>query len=149
MKNDHIKQLIDAHKRVVKVLEQIPSDKKINENWTKREVITHLAGWYKEAIDAIPKILKGEKPISFKMSVDKFNERSLENRKDKNLAEVTEEMIYLHKKLIEQIESLSENQIIECYGTYLRKEPINVLWIINETIHHNNEHAEELEKLAF
>lgn len=149
MKNDHIKQLIDAHKRVVKVLEQIPSDQKIYENWTKREVIAHLAGWYEEAIDAIPKILKGEKPISFKISVDKFNERSLEKRKYKNLAEVTEEMIYLHKKLIEQIESLDENQLIECYGTYLKKEPINVLWIINETIHHNNEHKEDLEKLTF
>lgn len=148
MKNDFSKNLLAAHHRVIKILNQIPEDQKITKDWTKCEIIAHLAGWYEEDIDAIPKILRGEKPISFRVSVNKFNEKSLKNRRNKNLSELELEMKNLHMQLIEQIESLNEKQVDEYFGTYLGKKPINVLWAINETIHHDNEHAKELEKLT-
>ncbi len=44
------------------------------------------------------------------------------------------------------IEELDEKQITNFYGTLLRGKPINVLWIINETISHDNEHAREIEE---
>ena len=40
---------------------------------------------------------------------------------------------------------LNNEQLAGYYGTKLGKKQINILWIINECISHDNNHAQELE----
>lgn len=149
MKNKWIQQLEEAHQRLLRAFDLAPDNGKISGEWTKKEIMAHIAGWYEEfdrEAGAVSKILKGEKPISFRYSVDGYNKRSVKKRKNTSNSEILQEIKGCHKEFIKIIRELDENQITDCFGTILRGKPINVLWIINETISHDNEHAEELEK---
>lgn len=146
MKNDLIKQLKEAYNRVTKALHFLPNDGKHVGDWSKKEILSHLVGWYEEGVDATPKILKGEKPNSFRMSINGYNKRSIEKRKHQTIEQIQKEGEALHNKWIKQINALHENQITEFYGTLLGKKPINLLWMIHEGIAHDNSHAEEIEK---
>lgn len=146
MKNDLLQQLDLAHERMVSAVKHLPEQEKITKDWTKKELLAHIAGWYEEGVNALPKILRGEKPESFRFSINGFNKRSVKKRKSKSFAEILEETISLNKQFVKQIRNLEEKQITEFYGTRLGKKPINLLWMINEAISHDTNHAKEIEK---
>lgn len=145
MKDKIIKDLIEANRRLLKVIAKMPDEEKVDQ-WTKREILAHIAGWYEEGLEEIPKILKGETPISFRFSIDGYNKRSVEKRKNKNVPQILSEMTELHNQLIKQIRNLNDKQIVGYYGTKLGKKPRNIIWMINECISHDNDHALELEQ---
>lgn len=150
MQDQWIKDLQEAHQRLVKAFEKVPNEGKISGEWTKKELMAHIAGWYEEfdkEVGAVGKILQGEKPISFRMSINGYNQRSVDRRKNETQTEILSEMKILHQQFIKLIKKIDEKQITGYYGTMLREKPINVLWIINEAISHDNEHAKELENL--
>lgn len=146
MKNEYIKQLETAHQRLLKVLDLIPDNRKIIDQWSKKEIMAHIAGWYEEGVEGTPQILNGEKPTSFSVSVNGYNKRSVERRKNMTIDQLSNEMVKLHNQWVKLIKALGENQITDFYGTKLGKKDINLLWMINEAISHDNTHAEELEK---
>lgn len=146
MSNDLIKQLKNARKRLLKAVKKLPEDEKILGEWTKKEILAHIAGWYEDGVDGTQKILRGEKLNSFRMSVNRYNRLSLEKRKNKTVRQIINEMNKLHDIWIKQINALDEEQITGFYGTILRKKPINILWLINEAISHDNNHANEIER---
>lgn len=147
MKNQCIRDLKESHQRLLNALEKVPDEGKICGDWTKKELMAHIAGWYEEGVKGTPQILRGEKPVSFRMSINGYNKRSVEKRKNKTQTEILSEMKILHQQFIKLIKKLDEKQITGYYGTILRGKPINVLWIINEAVSHDNEHAKELENL--
>jgi len=140
-----IQNLIAANSRLLKSVALMP-DKEVVDKWSKKEILAHIAGWYEEGVDATPKILKGEKPNSFRYSINGYNKKSVEKRKDKAISIILKEMQLLHKKWIEQIKKLDDKQVTDFHGTMLGKKQINLLWMINEAISHDNAHAKELEK---
>ena len=139
MKSELINDLIKANQRLLKAIEKMPEDKKIGD-WGKKEIVAHVAGWYEEGVDGIPKILVGQEPNSFRLSVDNYNKNSVEKRENKTITKILEELNNLHKEFIEQIKNLSEEQIKNFYGTKLGNENINVLWMIDQCISHDNNH---------
>lgn len=145
MKEELISDLIRANLHFLEAIEKMPEDQKIGE-WGKKEILAHMAGWYEEGVGGIPKILTGQEPNSFRLSVNNYNKNSVEKRKNKTMIETLEELNDLHKEFIEQIKNLSEGQIKNFYGTKLGNEDINVLWMINECISHDNNHAKEIEE---
>ena|SRR3989344_301788 len=149
MKNKWIKQLKESHQRLLKAFTFTPDKGKIAGDWTKKEIMAHIAGWYEEfdrEVGGVAMILKGQRPVSFRYSVDEYNRKSVAKRKNMSKSEILDEIKKSHKQFIEMIEELDAKQITDCFGTNLRGKPINVLWIINESIHHDNNHAGELEK---
>lgn len=61
MKDKWLKQIEDAHKRLLKAFDLAPDDVKILGTWTKKEIMAHIAGWYEEfdrEAGAVTKILK-------------------------------------------------------------------------------------------
>lgn len=146
-KDQYLKKLEEAHKRLLEALEKLPDEKEVFEGWTKKEVMSHIAGWYEEGISGTPKILKGEKPDSFRMTINGYNKKSVTKRKSLSLEVVKKNMVSLHKQWLEQIKKLSEEQITSYYGTMLGKKKINVAWMIEEGISHDNAHAKELENI--
>lgn len=145
MKVDLLKQLQEAHNRLLKTTELLPNEGTVVGEWSKKEILSHIAGWYEEGVDATPKILSGEKPNSFRYSINGFNKLSVEKRRKLTLEEITQEVKKLHQKFIMLVSKLGGKQITSFNGTMLGKKPINVLWIINEEISHDNNHAKEIE----
>lgn len=145
MKDEIIRKLIEAKKKFHDAAELMPNDAKIDK-WSKKEIFSHVAGWYEEGVLETPRILKGEKPDSFRMSIHGYNKRSIEKRKNKTTKQIIVEMNKLHSKWVKVLKGLDENQITGFYGTCLGKKPINVAWMINEAISHDKSHAQELER---
>lgn len=146
MKNDLLSELQKAREQLLLIINKLPEDKILVGKWTKKEILAHIVGWEEETVISIPQILSGEKPRSFRISMNKFNEENVSKRKSKNIGELLNELTILRKKVIEQITDLSEEQFKNYYGTKLGKKQINVLWIINELISHDKNHTKELEK---
>lgn len=144
MKKNILEKLEQARKHLLEAIKLYPDHPK--DEWSRKELLSHLAGWDEDGVNGIPKILKGEKPISFKYSVNSYNIRSVEKRQDKGEPEIREELDKLHRQFIKIVNSLDEGQIAGYFGTFLRKRPINILWLINEKISHDNNHAREIEE---
>ena len=147
MRKDLIKQLKEARKLLLKAVKLYPENP--SGEWSRKKLLSHIAGWDEEfdrEVGAIPKILTGGKPTSFKYKVDNWNRISIRKRKGNSEAEILEEMNRRHSQFIKLIKSLNENQLKGFYGTKLRGKDINVLWIINEVISHDNGHAKEIEE---
>lgn len=146
VKQDLIKQLNSARERLLKIMSKLPDKGKVVDRWGKKEILAHVASWEEEGALCIPEILKGEGPKSFRISIKRFNEESVIKRKDKTIMEILEELADLREQFMNKIEQLSEEQINGYYGTNLKKKQINVLWVINEAISHDNTHAKDLER---
>ncbi len=145
MKDEYIKKLKDAHQKLLKALNLAPNEGYLFDKWSKKEIMAHIAGWYEEGVLGTSQILKGEKPTSFRMSIEGYNKRSVEKRKNMTVSEIQSEMINLHKQWLLILENLDENRLTHFYGTKLAKKDINLIWIIKEAISHDLEHAEALE----
>lgn len=146
MKEDLIKQLNSARIRLLKIMSKLPDEGRLVDRWSKKEILAHIAGWEEEGVVCIPQILKGEQPKSFKMSIKQFNEDHVNKRKNKTIIDILEELSDLRDQFIIKITCLLDEQINGYYGTTLGKKQINVLWVINEAISHDNNHAKELEE---
>lgn len=147
MRDDLIRQLKESRREFLKVLSQFPNDGKIVDKWGKKEIIAHIAGWEEEGSVCIPQILKGEKPKSFLMSIKRYNDESVTKRKGKTVKQLLDDLERLRTSFISQIKELSEKQLKGYYGTFLHKNPINVLWIIHEAISHDKTHTKQLRRL--
>ena len=147
MKDDLIQQMLRANKRLLAAIKAVGEDQAVNKEWSKKELLAHIAGWYEEGVDSTPKIISGEKPKSFSLSISGYNKRSVEKRKDMTVQQIENEINTLRDQFIELIRPLEEEQISNYHGTTLGKKEINLLWMINQCISHDNAHAKELEKI--
>lgn len=146
MNEELVKKLIEARGFLLRVMNKLPDEGVLVDKWGKKEILAHIAGWGEEGITAIPQILHGEKPRSLKISMNRFNEENVNKRKKMTVRELLNEMSKHEDELIKVIQQLTKVQISGYFGTKLGKKDINVLWIINETIEHDNNHAKELEE---
>ena len=83
--------------------------------WSVRDIIAHVTWWEEEALTHLPLILDGRKPPRYSVTyggIDAFNAMMTEQRKDLPLAEVLRQRDDTHRRLVDFIESVSEDQFI-------------------------------------
>lgn len=146
MKNNLIRQLKSTREQLLNITSKLPDEGILINKWGKKEILSHIAGWEEEGVTCIPQILHGEKPKSFRMSINRFNEESVTKRKKMTVEQILYELKEQNEDFLKQIEQLTNEQIIGFYGTKLGEKEINVLWVIHEQISHDNNHAKELEE---
>lgn len=144
LKDKVILELTAAKKHLLRAAELMPSSGRIGD-WSKREILAHVAGWSAAAIPDTRAILEGKEPSSFGLSPDEFNAHSVESRRNQSAETTVREINRLHRRWIKVISSLSESQITGYFGTKFDQEPLNVLWLIEQSIAHDQAHAEEIE----
>ncbi len=82
--------------------------------WSVRDILAHVTTWEEEALKHLPTILKGEKPPRYSIThggINAFNAQMTEQKKNLTLAEVRRQLQDTHRRLIEFIAGVPEEQI--------------------------------------
>ncbi|MBO0722492.1 MAG: DinB family protein [Blastocatellia bacterium] len=82
-------------------------------NWSVKDIIAHVTWWEEEALKHLPLIIKGGRPPRYSAKyggIDAFNARMTEEKQGLSLAEVLKQMDETHRRLVDYVLSLPEEQ---------------------------------------
>ncbi len=82
--------------------------------WSVRDIIAHVTWWEEEALTHLPLILAGGKPPRYSVTyggIDAFNAQITEQKRTVSLCEVLRQRDETHRRLIDFIQSVPEDQI--------------------------------------
>jgi hypothetical protein len=109
--------------------------------WSIRDTIAHVTWWEEEALKYLPVILAGGKPPRYSVmygGIDAFNAQMAEQQKGLSLSEVLQQRDEVHRRLIDLIQSVPEDQFVQ--ETRFRRR------LRFDTYGHYVEHAEAIRK---
>lgn len=82
--------------------------------WSVRDIIAHVTWWEEEALKHLPVILTGSRPPRYSITyggIDAFNEQMTEQVRGLSLAEVLRRRDETHRRLVEFLQAVPEDQI--------------------------------------
>jgi hypothetical protein len=109
--------------------------------WSVRDIIAHVTWWEEEALTHLPLILAGGKPPRYSVTyggIDAFNAQMTEQKRNLSLSEVLRQRDETHRRLIDFIQSVPEDQIAR--ETRFRRR------LRLDTYSHYPKHAEAIRK---
>ena len=109
--------------------------------WSIKEIIAHVSAWEEEALTHLPLILAGKRPPRYSVTyggIDAFNALMTEKKRNLSLAEVLRQRDDTHRRLIDLIQGVPEDQFIR--ETRFRHR------LRLDTCSHYRKHAEALWK---
>ena len=110
--------------------------------WSVRDIIAHVTTWEEETLKHLPLVLAGRRPPRYSATyggIDAFNARTTEQKKNLTLLEVFRQQEDVHRRLIELIEGVPENQLggdtrfrhrlrLDTYGHYPKHADAITQW---------------------
>ena len=81
--------------------------------WSVKDIIAHVSWWEEEALRHLPSIIAGERPPRYSTiygGIDAFNAMMAEQKRDLSLSDVLSQQDDTHRRLVEFILSVSEDQ---------------------------------------
>jgi hypothetical protein len=107
--------------------------------WSVKDLIAHVTSWEEEALKHLPTILEGKRPPRYSVTyggIDAFNAQVMAQKKTLSLTEVLHQRDETHRRLIDFIQRVPEEQFtsetrfrrrlkLDTYGHYkIHKEAI-------------------------
>jgi hypothetical protein len=110
--------------------------------WSVKDTIAHVTWWEEEALTHLPLILAGGRPPRYSVvygGIDAFNAQMSQQRARLSLAEVLRERDDTHRRLIDYLQTVPEDQIatetrfrrrlrLDTYGHYPKHAKTIQLW---------------------
>jgi hypothetical protein len=87
----------------------------VTDGWSVRDIIAHVTWWEEEALTHLPHILDGGKPPRYSDTyggIDAFNAQQAELKRNLSLSEVLRQQNETHRRLIDFIQTVPEDQLI-------------------------------------
>ena len=87
----------------------------VTDEWSVRDILAHVTTWEEEALKHLPTILKGEKPPRYSVThggINAFNAQMTEQKKNLTVTEVRRQLQDTHRRLIEFIAGVREEQFL-------------------------------------
>ena len=82
-------------------------------DWSVKDIIAHVSWWEEEALRHLPSIIAGERPPRYSTiygGIDAFNAMMAEQKRDLSLSDVLRQQVDTHRRLVESILSVPEDQ---------------------------------------
>jgi hypothetical protein len=82
-------------------------------DWSVKDIIAHVTWWEEEALRHLPLIIAGGQPPRYSVAyggIDAFNAMMTERKRDVPLSDVLGQQHDTHRRLIDFIQSVSEDQ---------------------------------------
>jgi uncharacterized damage-inducible protein DinB len=133
-----------AHEKLEKALEGLTEEQAtrtgLNQNWSVKDALSHITAWEIEGVRILSEIEGGEwKPQKFdKQTIDDFNARAVENRRENSMSEVRNEFEEAHLEMERAIQSLLPEEVDESTPSYKFVEAV--------TFRHHTHHAAQIEE---
>jgi hypothetical protein len=83
--------------------------------WSVRDIIAHVTWWEEEALTHLPLIMAGGRPPRYSVTyggIDAFNAQRTEERSGLSLAEVLRRRDDTHRRLVDFVQSVPEDQFV-------------------------------------
>lgn len=110
-------------------------------DWSVKDIIAHVTVWEEEALGHLPTILTGGKPPRYSIvygGIDAFNALMTDRRKNLPLGEVLKQRDETHRRLIDFIQGMTEDELNRQKRFHHR--------LRLDTYSHYPKHAEAIEK---
>lgn len=97
----------------LKTLQPEDWDKKVNKNWTVKDVVAHMVGWEKGDVDVIRTAWETKQAPWFMNTddYDEFNRKAVEYYKDYSSNELIEEWEKWQQRVQDEIDSIGEDNL--------------------------------------
>lgn len=85
----------------------------VTQDWSIKDILAHVSWWEEEALKHLPDILQGRRPPRYSTvygGIDAFNAQMTELKRDLSLAEVQRGMEETHRRLIEFLQGVPDEQ---------------------------------------
>jgi hypothetical protein len=82
-------------------------------DWSVKDILAHVSGWEEEALRYLPIVMKGGRPPRYSVlygGIDAFNAQLTDLKRQVTLAEVQEQLDRTHRRLIEYLYQVPEEQ---------------------------------------
>jgi hypothetical protein len=146
-KQQLISELDKARKRLNDVLSRVDDKKEIYPTWKLKEVLDHVAGWDDAVIASIQSHARGEVPVvTAPRGIDYYNAETVTTRESLPLTTTRMEFEATRLLLKELILNLPEDKYQECFIAPWG-DPITVAQLVGIFVHHEIEHAREIEQI--
>jgi hypothetical protein len=103
-------------------------------HWSVRDIIVHITVWEEEALKHLPLVLLARRLPRYSDQyggIDAFNAQATANRKDLPFAEVLRQQDFVHRRLIQYLETVPEEHLnsktrfchrlrLDTYGHYAK-----------------------------
>lgn len=89
---------------------------RIRNDWTVKDILAHVTTWEEEALKHLPAIIAGETPPRYSVQyggLDAFNDLMTARKRDLSLAEVERQLDETHRRLIDYLDQVPEEQITQ------------------------------------
>jgi len=85
----------------------------VTSNWSVKDILAHVTTWEEEALKYLPLIITGGRPPRYIQygGIDAFNAQMTEQKRGLALFEVMTQLDETHRRLIDYIRSVPEEQI--------------------------------------
>ncbi len=83
-------------------------------DWSVKDIIAHVTWWEEEALRHLPLIIAGDRPPRYSVTyggIDAFNAMMGERKRDLSLSDVLTQQDDTHRRLIDFIQSVPEDQL--------------------------------------
>jgi len=82
-------------------------------DWSVKDILAHVSCWEEESLKHLPLILQGCRPPTYSVlygGIDAFNAQMTQQKRRLELYEVLDQLDETHRRLVEYIQSVPEEQ---------------------------------------
>jgi uncharacterized protein (TIGR03083 family) len=142
-----IQQLDDAREKLQAVLAGIDPQTEIYPNWTLKELFAHLTGWDEAVTSSLRAHAGGEEPAALAtLGIDVYNKESVETRDALSYEQTVKECELAREQLKAALHEMPSEKLVEPL-LYPWGPTGTVARLITIFVHHDLEHAEEIQAL--
>jgi hypothetical protein len=146
-KQQLIAELDKSRQRLTEVLSHADEQREIYPTWKLKQVLDHIAGWDDAVIASIHAHARGEVPaVTAPRGIDYYNAETVTTREALPLTTTRMEFEATRLTLKELILSLTDEQYERSFIAPWGRE-ITVAHLVEIFIEHENDHAQEIEKI--
>jgi hypothetical protein len=146
-RDELIAMLERSRAKMVAHLDEIDKNRKIYPLWTIREMLAHLSGWDDAVIAFIQSLMAGKIPATpAARGINVYNAETVATREGLDYDHIYREYIQTRNVLLQLLREVPDEKITEQY-ILPWGDPGTLVDIINIFGPHEEEHAEDVEKL--
>jgi hypothetical protein len=120
---------------------------RIDEEWTRKDVVAHLGAWEHRFVDLLERLRRGEWPED-EVETDELNARLFEANRDRTLADVMRRETADWDRFVDAVEGMTDDELFDPrHFGWTQGDPF-VEWVTANANEHVAEHLEQLTRPA-
>jgi hypothetical protein len=120
---------------------------RIDDDWTRKDVVAHLGAWERRFVDLLTKLRRGEWPDE-ELETDELNARMYALERDESVVDARHAEEAAWGRFLAAVESMTDEELFDPgHFDWTAGDPL-VQWVTGNANEHIDEHLEQLTRPA-